>query len=241
MKSHNAEMRKILSNVWMRWVLAVTLSTAAFLTCWAWLQFGVHDDAPVALGWAILPFSVVMALSGAWADSVRRTAKRAGKYAIDAQGSQGVLVGEGNVQHNTFAAPATPLGPGSGGQGGGPGGGGGGGASPMGGGGGAGGGGSSRGRGGDGGRGGFPGGGGGGGGAGLEGGGRGGDGGDGMVRLTYQVPGEDEPRVTVCTREFMIEGPESEVAKLGFPPTPTGLGSPAVAPNATEKASPSSG
>jgi len=49
---------------------------------------------------------------------------------------------------------------------------------------------------------------------------KGGDGGDGMVRLTYQIPGEPEPRVAVFLREFSIEGPESEVARLGFPPTP---------------------
>ena len=44
------------------------------------------------------------------------------------------------------------------------------------------------------------------------------DGRDGMIRLTYQVPGEAEPRVTVL-RGMQIEGPESEVAKLGYPPT----------------------
>ena len=30
---------------------------------------------------------------------------RAGKYAIDVQGSQGVQIGERNIQHNTFNAP----------------------------------------------------------------------------------------------------------------------------------------
>lgn len=133
---------------------------------------------------------------------------QAGKYDVDTWGSQGVQVGDHNVQHNTFTSPAAQPAPSAGGQGGGPGGGGGGGGSP------------------------FGGAGGGGGGAGREGGGRGGDGGSGMVRLTYQVPGEAEPRVTVCTREFMIEGPESEVAKLGFPPTPT---------TGTEEAFPRSG
>lgn len=60
----------------MRWVLAVTLSAMAFVVCWACLQFGVHADAAVALGWAILPFSVVLALSGVWADSIRRDADK---------------------------------------------------------------------------------------------------------------------------------------------------------------------
>ena len=145
---------------------------------------------------------------------------QAGKYDVDTRGSHGVQIGDGNVQNNTFMpAPAQPD-PGAGGHGGGLGGGGGGGASPFGGGGGAGGGDGGRGCGGDGGHGGPPGGGGGGGGAGAEGGGRGGDGGPGMVRLTYQVPGEDEPRVAVFLPDRRIEGPESEVAKLGFPPTP---------------------
>jgi hypothetical protein len=134
-----------------------------------------------------------------------------GKYDVDVQGGQGFQVGDYNVQHNTFMAP------GAGGKGGGPGGGGGGGASPFGGGGG-GGGGSSKGRGGDAGHGGWSGGGGGGGGAGPEGGGRGGDGGSGMVRLTYRLIGEDEPRVAVFLPGLKIEGRESEVARLGFPP-----------------------
>jgi hypothetical protein len=142
-----------------------------------------------------------------------------GKYSVDTRGSQGVQVGDGNVQNNTFA-PAP--GPGDGGYGGGPRGGGGGGrgAGPFGGGAGAGGGDGGRRRGGPGGHGGFPGGGAGGGGGGDEGGGPGGNGGDGMVRLTYQVPGEAEPRVTVFLPDRVIEGPQSEVAKLGFPPTP---------------------
>jgi hypothetical protein len=41
-----------------------------------------------------------------------------------------------------------------------------------------------------------------------------------MVRLTFQVPGEPEPRVRIILRDQVIEGPQSEVAKLGFPPTP---------------------
>jgi hypothetical protein len=110
--------------------------------------------------------------------------------------------------------------PGVGGQGGSSRGGGGGGASPMGGGGG-GGGSSNRGRGGNGGRGGRPGGGGGGGGSGRKGGGRGGDGGDGMVRITYQVEGEDERRVAVFLPDRKVEGTESEVAERGFPPLPS--------------------
>jgi hypothetical protein len=150
---------------------------------------------------------------------------QAGKYAVDAQGSQGIQVGDGNVQHNTFIPPEEPPEPGQGGRGGGPCGGGGGGASPFGGGGGGGGGDGGWGWGGPGGRGGFPGGGGGGGGAGAEGGGAGGEGGSGMVRITYQIRGEDEPRVAVFLRGLKIEGRQSEVTQLGFPPvelSPTG-------------------
>jgi hypothetical protein len=65
-----------LSKLWTRWVLAVTLSAMAFAVCWACLEFGVHAEEAVALGWAILPFSVVLALSGVWADSVRRDADK---------------------------------------------------------------------------------------------------------------------------------------------------------------------
>jgi hypothetical protein len=53
-------------------MVAATLATAAFLTCWACLQFGVGLVAPVALGWAVLPFTIVLTLSGVWADQARR-------------------------------------------------------------------------------------------------------------------------------------------------------------------------
>jgi hypothetical protein len=146
---------------------------------------------------------------------------QAGKDEVDIRDGHGVQVGDNNIQNNTFMPPATPSAPGDGGQGGGPGGGGGGGASPLGGGGGGGGGGSSKGRGGAGGRGGWPGGGGGGGGHGPEGGGDGGDGGCGMVRLTYRLENENEQRAAVFLPGLKIEGKESEVDKLGFPPIPS--------------------
>ena len=142
------------------------------------------------------------------------TGTHAGKYAVDVRDSQGVQIGDHNTQHNAFTAPGGDGGPG------GPGGGGGGGASPFGGGGGGGGGASVYGPGGNGGPGGFPGGGGGGSGPGPEGGGRPGAGAPGMVRITYRVEGEDEPRVAVFLPGVKIEGTESEVAKLGYPPVP---------------------
>lgn len=36
---------------------------------------------------------------------VDEAGSRAGKYAVDVQGSQGVQVGDSNIQHNTFSAP----------------------------------------------------------------------------------------------------------------------------------------
>jgi hypothetical protein len=38
---------------------------------------------------------------------------RAGKYAVNVHGSQGVQVGDHNVQHNTFGSPPVPPAPGS--------------------------------------------------------------------------------------------------------------------------------
>ena len=57
-----------MKNLWVRWIGAAVLAVAGFAVCWATLQFGFGVDAPVALGWAILPFSVIMALGGFWAD-----------------------------------------------------------------------------------------------------------------------------------------------------------------------------
>jgi hypothetical protein len=178
---------------------------------WRWLSGEL-----TAVG--VSPDLVAIARALMWLVDAEGSA--AGKYDVDVRGSQGVQARDYDVQYNTITAPTAEPVPGAGGQGGGPGGGGGGGASPFGGGGGGGGGGSDRGRGGDGGHGGFPGGGGGGGGAGPEGASRGGDGGSGMVRITYQVIGEDEQRVAVFLPGLKIEGRESEVARLGFPPTP---------------------
>lgn len=51
----------------------------AFTACWACVQFGLHAPAPVALGWAVLPFSVALAASGVWADRGRREAEKSQK------------------------------------------------------------------------------------------------------------------------------------------------------------------
>lgn len=51
-----------MSNLWMGWIFAVVLSAIGFALCWACLEFGAHVAVPVALGQAIPPFSVVLAL-----------------------------------------------------------------------------------------------------------------------------------------------------------------------------------
>jgi hypothetical protein len=68
--------RPILSKLWIRWLLATAISAVAFVGCWAGLQFGMNEPAPVALGWAVLPFSIALALSGVWADRSRREAEK---------------------------------------------------------------------------------------------------------------------------------------------------------------------
>jgi hypothetical protein len=45
-----------------------------------------------------------------------------------------------------------------------------------------------------------------------------GRGASGMARITYQVEGDEEPRVAVFLPGLKIEGRESDVAQLGFPP-----------------------
>jgi hypothetical protein len=149
---------------------------------------GVTEVHAVALAWLSVELATVgvpadmVAAAQAFMCLVDLAGSQAGKYEVDAHGSEGIQVGDHNVQNNTFVAPMTQPSPGGGGQGGGPDGGGGG--------------------------------------AGPEGGGRGGDGGSGMARITYRLVGEDEPHVAVLLPGLKIEGKESEVARLGFPPTP---------------------
>lgn len=65
-----------MSKPWIRWLLAGDVSAAAFTTCWACVQFGLNAPTPVALGWAVLPFSVALAWGGVWADRSRREAAK---------------------------------------------------------------------------------------------------------------------------------------------------------------------
>jgi len=74
-----------------------------------------HEDAPET--WKA-PLAAVLAESGAGGDSevvgaaqallalLDEAGTRAGKYAVDLRGAQGVQVGDGNVQANTFTQPA---------------------------------------------------------------------------------------------------------------------------------------
>jgi hypothetical protein len=61
-----------MKNLWMRWITAAFIAVVGFIICWSILQFGFGAEASVALGWAILPFSVFMALGGFWADRARK-------------------------------------------------------------------------------------------------------------------------------------------------------------------------
>jgi hypothetical protein len=48
------------------------MGVTAFVGCWALLQFGAGVAASDALGWAVVPLSVVLALGGSWAEHARR-------------------------------------------------------------------------------------------------------------------------------------------------------------------------
>lgn len=58
-------------NVWRRWVAVVVAAIAAFVACWAVLALWVGLDEGVALGWAIVPFTVLLTIGGVWADRAR--------------------------------------------------------------------------------------------------------------------------------------------------------------------------
>jgi hypothetical protein len=73
------------SGLWTRWVLAVMFSALGFAVCWACLEFGGHLGTAVALGWAVLPFSVVLALGGVWADGARRETTEKGADHADSR------------------------------------------------------------------------------------------------------------------------------------------------------------
>ena len=49
--------------------------------------------------------SELVAAAQALMSLVDEAGSRAGKYAVDVHGSQGVQVGDSNIQHNTFSAP----------------------------------------------------------------------------------------------------------------------------------------
>lgn len=49
------------------------------MACWACLRFAADIDTAAALGWAILPFSIIMPLVGIWADAARRETAKSDK------------------------------------------------------------------------------------------------------------------------------------------------------------------
>ena len=61
-----------MANLWLRWSLVAVAAVAAFVGCWALLQFGAGLAASDALGWAVVPLSVALALGGFWADQARK-------------------------------------------------------------------------------------------------------------------------------------------------------------------------
>jgi hypothetical protein len=54
-------------NVWLRWLIASLLAIATFAATWVTLHFGFSVASGDALGWTVLPFTVVSGLSGFWA------------------------------------------------------------------------------------------------------------------------------------------------------------------------------
>ena len=54
-----------------RWSVAATLALLTFVACWGGLKFGGGLDSGQALGWSVVPFSLALALGGAWADKAR--------------------------------------------------------------------------------------------------------------------------------------------------------------------------
>lgn len=96
----------------LRWTVAVLASLIAFGGCTAglWLADG---DAPVALGIAVAPFTIVLTVLGWWAaradqpddgGQAKAAISQAGTYTVRVDGSQGVQIGDHNRQHNIFGA-----------------------------------------------------------------------------------------------------------------------------------------
>lgn len=61
-----------MANFRLRWSVAACVAVLAFVACWAVLKFLVSFSGGDALGWAVVPFSIVLALGGGWADQARR-------------------------------------------------------------------------------------------------------------------------------------------------------------------------
>ncbi len=70
----------------LRWALVTIAAVAAFVGCWAGLHFGGGVAAGDALGWAILPFSVVSLPGGFWAGRVGKRSDRSVSPESDGNG-----------------------------------------------------------------------------------------------------------------------------------------------------------
>lgn len=65
-----------MSSLGFRWTAVSSLAAASFAACWAILQFGEGVSGAEALGWAVVPLSIVLAVGGGWAEWARRKAER---------------------------------------------------------------------------------------------------------------------------------------------------------------------
>jgi hypothetical protein len=65
-----------MSNPWGRLGSTILAASAAFVACWAILQFVAGVDTTVGLGWAIVPFTIMLTIGGLWADQARKAAKQ---------------------------------------------------------------------------------------------------------------------------------------------------------------------
>jgi hypothetical protein len=57
-----------MANLRLRWSAVVCAAVLAFVAYWAVLKFLLSLSGGDALGWAVVPFSIVLALGGGWAD-----------------------------------------------------------------------------------------------------------------------------------------------------------------------------
>ena len=85
------------------------------------VKYHILADSAANLAQPFQQITAVDAAAGSASAPLAAEAQAASeKFRIDVQGGQGVQIGDRNIQHNTFTAPAAQPAPGDGGQGGGP-------------------------------------------------------------------------------------------------------------------------